>query len=365
MSGAGIEGMVLDKYKIMNKLGAGAMGAVFRAQDTYTNEIVALKILAPKLAKDDSYLKRFKREVRAARELNHPNIIRVFDAGEYKGFHYFTMEFVEGKSVMDLLEDQGRIPFKPALKIVKEVTKALDHANSLSIVHRDIKPANIIVDKVKGVKLADMGLAKKVGDGGYTDITMAGKIMGTPFYLAPERISEEGDKIDSRADLYSLGATLYHMIVGQVPFLGDQKNPFKVYHQIMYEKVVFPEDINIPEYIKDIILKLMAKSPTQRHNEPKELVVELDNALAILDGRQPATAPPSQKKSVKSVKKVSSTTGPTPGPEKPQKKGRGGVILLLLFLLILLCGGLVFFADQTRIPQLIELKKTLFKALGK
>ncbi|RME76794.1 MAG: serine/threonine protein kinase [Planctomycetota bacterium] len=362
MSGPGIEGMVLDKYKILKKLGAGAMGAVFQAQDTYTNEVVALKILAPKLAKDESYLKRFKREVRAARELNHPNIIRVFDAGEYKGFHYFTMEFVEGKSVMELLEEKKRLPLKMALKITYEVAKALDHAHELHIVHRDIKPANIIVDPKKGVKLADMGLAKKVGDGGYTDITMAGKVMGTPFYLAPERISEEGDKIDTRADIYSLGATLYHMIYGMVPFQGDPRNPFKVYHQILHEEVSFPPDPPLPESMKNLIRKMMAKSPSQRHRTPKELLQEIEIIVAELEGRK--VSPPSPSKPLKQAKVASAS--PKESSKEVEKKGSSWFLKFFIFILILLCalGGAIYFADQLGIPLLIHLKERITSFLN-
>ncbi|RME04291.1 MAG: serine/threonine protein kinase [Planctomycetota bacterium] len=325
-NGAGIEGMILGKYKIIQKLGSGAMGAVFKAQNTENQQVVALKILSPKLAKDEQYLKRFQREVRAARELQHPNIIAVYDAGAYKGFHYFTMEFIEGESALDYIEREKKFPIPLALKIIYYVAKALDHAHSKNIVHRDIKPANIMISRNGVVKLADMGLAKKIGEGAYTQITMAGRIMGTPYYLAPERISQEGDKSDTRADIYSLGATFYHMIVGRVPFVGDPKKPFQIYHDILNRPVEFPPEANIPSAIQGLIQKMMAKSPQQRFQTPRELLQTIEELFKAA------------RKTQSTASSATSTASATSA-----KKGCLGVSIFVVFLFVVV----VFLAVST------------------
>jgi serine/threonine-protein kinase len=199
-------------YKILGKLGAGAMAIVYKAQQLSLNRMVAIKVLPKRFSENPEYVERFYKEGQAAGKLNHNNIVQAFDVGEAGGYHYFVMEYVEGKTLYDDLSAGKVFAEEDALDVIIQVAHALAHAHGCGLVHRDVKPKNIIIDTAGTVKLADMGLARET-----TDIeaarTEAGKAYGTPYYIAPEQIRGEID-IDGRADIYGLGATFYHLVTG-------------------------------------------------------------------------------------------------------------------------------------------------------
>jgi hypothetical protein len=277
-------------YEILGELGRGGMGTVYRAVQKSMNRTVALKVLSPRHARNRSFIERFMREARAVAKLNHENIIAGIDVGEANGLFYFAMEYVEGETVVEMIQRKGALPEKRAIDIVLQVAKALDHANRHNLVHRDIKPQNIIVT-MKGIaKLCDLGLAKT--EDSEAHITRTGVSMGTPHYISPEQAKGLGD-VDIRSDIYSLGATLYHMVVGEVPFVGS--GPLIVMTKHITEEPPFPSDRN-PEVsagLSEVICKMMAKQVEQRYQTPSELIMDLGRVAEglppVIAGRRPGS----------------------------------------------------------------------------
>jgi serine/threonine protein kinase len=265
-------------YRILAPLGKGSMGAVYQAVQLSLDRVVAIKILTPALAMNDRLAKRFEREALASSKLNHPNVVAALDVGEENGLRYLVMEFVPGNNVAQLL-DAGPIEEHRAVGIVIQVARALDHAHRIEIVHRDIKPANILVTGDGVAKLGDLGLAKIMeADASQTEEGMA---MGTPFYVSPEQARGER-RIDIRSDLYSLGATLYHMVTGRVPFPGP--NPAVVMTRHLNDLLEPPDEVNpdLDPALAQVIEKMMAKDREARYQTPAELIADLQ---AWLEGR--------------------------------------------------------------------------------
>lgn len=281
---------LIDGYRIEKWLGEGSMGAVFQARQLSLDRAVAVKILTPRLAKNETYLKRFLREARAVARLNHPNVVSGIDVGEVKGHHYFVMEFVEGKTLQQVLDDHERLdPIKSA-KVVLLVARALDHAHHAGMVHRDVKPANIILSSKTGVpKLCDLGLAKEVGEGGSGSQTGEGRAMGTPYYISPEQARGQGD-IDIRSDVYSLGATFYHCVCGSPPFTGPTPAVIMAKHLTEEFTPVRQARPDCPPGIAYVVEKMLEKEREDRYQTPAELMAELSE---VIEGRwkPPAQAP--------------------------------------------------------------------------
>jgi serine/threonine protein kinase len=272
-------------YKILGKLGAGAMAVVYKALQLSLNRTVAIKVLPKRFSENPEYVERFYKEGQAAGKLNHPNIVQAVDVGEAGGYHYFVMEYVKGKTIYDDLA-AGKIFSEPeALDIAIQVAKALAHAHSVGLIHRDVKPKNIMITEENLVKLADMGLARET-----TDVELAktekGKAYGTPYYIAPEQIRGEID-IDGRADIYGLGATLYHMLTGRVPFMAD--DPSDVMRKHLREELVPPDHINttLSAGISEVIEVMMAKNKENRYSDCEELLEDLE---AVRSGQAPLRA---------------------------------------------------------------------------
>src|SRR5689334_7378163 len=220
---SGSSKLSIPGYELISKIGQGAMGTVYKAKQVSMDRVVAIKVLSSKYSKDRVFVERFLREARAVAKLNHENIISGYDVGESNGHHYFVMEFVDGAPVTALMKRDGRIDEQKCLRIGIQVARALSHAHKHGIVHRDIKPENVMLTATGGAKLCDLGLAKQTK--GDADVTMDGTSVGTPNYISPEQARGE-EKIDIRSDIYSLGASLYHMAVGSPPFSGA--NPMVV-----------------------------------------------------------------------------------------------------------------------------------------
>ncbi len=268
----------LGGFEILSKAGQGGMGVVYRARQKSLDRIVALKILPPKLAKDEMFVKRFQSEARAAAKFNHPNIVQVFDVGVDKNFNYLAMEYVDGKTVKQDLEARKRLPEKEALLVVRQVASALVYAEEVGIVHRDIKPDNIMISSKGVAKLADLGLAKQVSQSDESALTLQGSTIGTPYYMSPEQVKGVRD-IDIRSDLYSLGATLFHMVTGRTPFEGD--TPAMVLVKHINEKAPDPRQLNakLSEGCAKLVNKLLRKDRERRIQTAKELIEQVDIAL--------------------------------------------------------------------------------------
>ncbi|MBX3464856.1 MAG: serine/threonine protein kinase [Planctomycetes bacterium] len=263
-------------YEILDRVGAGAMGTVFKARHKRLNRIVALKVLKPSLARDARYVDRLRREARIVASLSHPNIVTGYDLGEEGGYHFFVMEFVEGKSLRALLAEWGLFAEEYVRRVAREVAQALDHAYQRGVIHRDVKPGNILIDEQGRVKLTDMGLAKGPAD---LTLTRDGATVGTPQYISPEQARNPQD-VDVRSDLYSLGATLYHMATGVPPFRGD--TVAELITRLLHEAPVPPIERNpaLSEGLSLVIRKLLAKDLRVRYQTPRELLDDLDRLEA-------------------------------------------------------------------------------------
>jgi serine/threonine-protein kinase len=272
-------------YKILGKLGAGAMAVVYKGKQLSLNRMVAIKVLPKRFTQNPEYVERFYKEGQAAGKLNHPNIVQAIDVGEAGGYHYFVMEYVEGKTIADDLSAGKIFSEAEALDIVIQVAHALAHAHACSLIHRDVKPKNIMISNTGAVKLADMGLARET-----TDIeaaqSEAGKAYGTPYYIAPEQIRGKID-IDGRADIYGLGATLYHMLTGRVPFMAEDSADVMRKH--LREKLVPPDHINtsLSAGVSEVVEIMMAKRREDRYQNIEELLMDLE---ALREGRPPIQA---------------------------------------------------------------------------
>lgn len=265
---------LIEGYEIGERLGEGSMGAVFRGRQVSLDRPVAIKVLTPRLAKSEAYLRRFQREARSVARLNHPNVVSGIDVGEADGFHYFVMEYVEGPTLQDLLDRGTRTDIVKVTKIVLGVAHALDHAHKHGLVHRDVKPGNIIVSKKTGrAKLCDLGLAKEVDESGSD--TWEGKPVGTPYYISPEQAQGERD-IDIRSDIYSLGATYFHAVSGQPPFEGP--NPPVIMAKHLTEPAPSVQRVRpkAPLGCAKVIEKMLQKKRGDRYQNPKELIEDLE-----------------------------------------------------------------------------------------
>lgn len=258
-------------YEILDRVGAGAMGTVFKARQKHLGRIVALKVLKPSLARDARYVERLRREARIVGRLNHPNIVTAYDLGEEGGYHFFVMEFVEGQSLRELLNEWGHFPESQVLDVGMQITEALTHAYDCGVIHRDIKPANVLIDGDGRVKLTDMGLAKAKTD---LTLTRDGATVGTPQYISPEQARNPRD-VDVRSDLYSLGASLFHMATGQPPFRGETIG--ELISQVLHDPAPSAHDLDptISEGLSLVIRKLLSKDPGLRYQNPRELLEDL------------------------------------------------------------------------------------------
>ena len=272
-------------YKILGKLGAGAMAVVYKARQLSLNRTVAIKVLPKRFSENPEYVERFYKEGQAAGKLNHNNIVQAIDVGEAGGYHYFVMEYVEGKTVADDLAASSIYEEADALDIIIQVAHALAHAHAHGLIHRDVKPKNIMISKDGVVKLADMGLAREITDIKLAE-TEAGKAYGTPYYIAPEQIRGKID-IDGRADIYGLGCTFYHMVTGQVPFMADDSA--EVMRKHLREPLTPPDHINtsLTAGVSETIEIMVAKRRKNRYNSVEELLLDLE---ALRNGQLPLQA---------------------------------------------------------------------------
>ncbi|MFA5190905.1 MAG: protein kinase [Verrucomicrobiia bacterium] len=285
----GLEGQTFAGYEVLKMLGQGGMGVVYKARDINLDRPIALKILSNHLAQNPAFIARFRREATLAAKLDHPNLIRVFSAGEFNGTHYIAMELVEGESARDRLVRNGRLSFSESLTIGGFLAEALDYAwQHTKLIHRDIKPSNIFLSNAGQVKLGDLGLAKSASETS-NELTAHGHAVGTPFYVSPEQGRGEKE-IDFRADIYSLGCTLYHFIAGEPPYASGDS--MAIIHKHIYDPLP-PITARIPDCPAPLVLllaKMMAKHPDARHQSYVELIANMQHVRYQL--LEPVEPPP-------------------------------------------------------------------------
>lgn len=269
-------------YRILRKIGQGAMATVFLARQLSLDRDVAIKVLPKKFSQNTRFIERFYKEGKAAAQLNHPNIVAAYDVGQAGEHHYFVMEYVDGLTVFDRLVKEKRLDEQVAIKSMIQTAKALQHAHARGFVHRDIKPKNIMYTSTGVVKLADLGLARAMSDKEAAKAE-AGRAYGTPYYISPEQIRGEV-QIGPPADIYGLGCTFYHMVTGRVPFEG--KNPSAVMHQHLKAEAVPPDHVNpkISGGTAAVIEMMMAKNASERYQNATDLLTDLQ---LIAEGHAP------------------------------------------------------------------------------
>ena len=263
-----------DRYEIVKSIGEGGMANVYLAIDVILDRKVAIKILRGDLANDEKFIRRFQREALSASSLSHPNIVEMYDVGEDNGSYYIVMEYVEGRTVKQLLKKRGNLTVGEATDIMLQLTDGMTHAHDSYIIHRDLKPQNIMIQEDGQIKITDFGIAMALNS---TQLTQTNSVMGSVHYLPPEQASGKGSTIKS--DIYSMGILYYELLTGVLPFRGE--NAVEIALKQMKEPIpsVRKQNPNIPQSVENIILKATAKNPKNRYNDVREMYGELKTCL--------------------------------------------------------------------------------------
>jgi beta-lactam-binding protein with PASTA domain len=266
--------LIDGRYRIMRKLGSGGMADVYMAEDQQLGRRVALKVLHRRFAEDEQFVERFRREASSAAGLSHPNVVAIFDRGEWDGTYYISMELVEGRTLKEIVREKGPAPPEAAVDLTLQILRAARYAHKHGVVHRDIKPHNVLIDHDGRVRVTDFGIARA----GTSDITETGSVMGTAQYLSPEQA--QGRPVDERADLYAIGIVLYELLTGQVPF--DAEQPVTVALKQVSELPVPPAELvpAIPPAIDAVVMRALEKDPDRRYQSADEFIAALDDARA-------------------------------------------------------------------------------------
>jgi eukaryotic-like serine/threonine-protein kinase len=363
-------GSVFDgRYRIERKLGAGGMADVYLAEDQELGRRVAIKILNDRHAADDSFIERFRREAKNAASLSHPNIVSIYDRGEAEGTYYIAMEYLDGRSLKELIVGRGPAPIKISIDYARQILAAVGFAHKHGIVHRDIKPHNVLVGPEGRLKVTDFGIARS----GASQMTEVGSIIGTAQYLSPEQA--RGAPVDQTSDLYSVGVVLYEMLTGQVPFTGD--TPLEIAMKHLSEVPKPPSELRpeVPHDLDSVVLRALAKDPSERYQSAEEMDADLARvaeglpvdpetetaATAVLSGSGVMAAAPTSVISRAPTQPMAGPPGRTPpagyyGYEGPPRRRRPVWPWVLSVLLLLAAAGAAWFAYTKIQDQLAENK---------
>jgi serine/threonine-protein kinase len=263
-----------NRYEVIEKIGGGGMAVVYRALDTLLNRNVSIKVLRAQFSTDEDFVRRFRREAQAAASLSHPNVVNIYDVGVEGEDYYIVMEFVDGLTLKEIIQERAPLGVSEAIDIAKQICAALGHAHENNIVHRDIKPHNILISKDARVKVTDFGIARAITS---NTITQDGSVLGSVHYFSPEQA--RGGITDVKSDIYSLGVVLYEMVTGELPFSGE--TPISVALKHLQDHYMEPRQINpaLPQSVENIILKSLAKDPLVRYQTAREMYRDLEKAL--------------------------------------------------------------------------------------
>jgi serine/threonine protein kinase len=323
------KGFVLDSYKVLRPLAKGGMSLVYLAEHVSLHRRVALKIFPTELMWNTIALERFYREGRAAAALNHPNIVRVYDFGRAEDLHFLVMEYVEGNNLEEVVRARGRLPYRQAVNYILQAAQGLAHAHERGLIHRDIKPANLLLDKTGTIKILDMGLARFFEDATDNLTERAGNetVLGTPDYISPEQALHQ---LDIRSDIYSLGATLHALLLGEPPFAGKSAAEKLMAHQLRQVVPPHRRDVTIPEELSAVVVRMLAKKPEDRYQTPNEVIEALTPWAPKAQPSAELPVAPSQ----------------TLTPEAREKKGQGRVpywvVIVGSIVAALVCGATLF-----------------------
>ncbi|MEO6714185.1 MAG: Stk1 family PASTA domain-containing Ser/Thr kinase, partial [Mycobacteriales bacterium] len=343
------------RYELGGLLGTGGMAEVYLGRDTRLDRDVAIKLLRDELNSDPSFIARFRREAQSAASLNHHNIVAVYDTGDDDGTPYIVMEYVEGRTLRDVLRGEGPMYPRRALEVTSDVCSALAFSHAAGIIHRDIKPANVMLTKAGTVKVMDFGIARAMTSS--VTMTQTAAVMGTAQYLSPEQA--RGEHVDARSDLYSTGCLLYELVAGRAPFVGD--SPVSVAYQHVREQPVAPSQLNrdISPAIDSVVLKAMAKNPGNRYQSADEMREDLLSAAA---GRAVQATPVLHEDATQVLQPVPAASAtrvmrtnarPAATPAKRAGRGLGYFLLLSAVVGVFLVAGLAlraFLDNKAKAP---------------
>lgn len=266
--------LINERYEIIKSIGEGGMANVYLAKDVILDRKVAIKVLRGDLAGDEKFIRRFKREAYNASKLSHPNIVELYDVGDDNGLYFIVMEYIEGKTLKQLLKKRGSLTVSEAVDIMLQVTDGIAHAHDSYIIHRDLKPQNIMIEEDGRIKITDFGIAMALNS---TQLTQTNSVMGSVHYLPPEQANGKGATIKS--DIYSMGILFYELLTGILPFKGDNAVEIALKHMKDPLPSVRKQKPNIPQSVENIILKSTAKNPKNRYNDVKEMYNDLKKCL--------------------------------------------------------------------------------------
>ena len=272
-----MNGSVLGgRYRVEARIGSGGMGEVYRGVDTVLDRTVAIKVLLPQFARDANFVDRFRREAQAAARLNHPNLVGIYDSGADGETQFIVMEFIQGRTLDDFMGSGGRFTVPHAVEVAEKICDALAYAHVAGVIHRDIKPANVMVTRKGEVKVMDFGIARIVA--GPQTAPQTSAVLGTAAYISPEQA--QGQPVDGRSDIYSLGAVLYEMLTGRPPFTGD--SPVAVAYKQVNESPVLPSVANpeVTPLLDAVLMRALAKNPANRYQTADEFRADLERATA-------------------------------------------------------------------------------------
>lgn len=269
--------VLADRYEIDSVVGEGGMAKVFRGTDNVLGRTVAVKVLGSQFARDETSVTRFRREAQSAASLNHPNVVSVYDTGSDDGVHWIVMEYLEGRTLKEVIGDEGPLDPERATTIARDVALALSTAHERGLVHRDVKPANIMITPSGETKVMDFGIARAVTSTGDPTLTRTGFVMGTAAYLSPEQA--EGKPVDARSDIYSLGCVVYEMLAARPPFHGDSPVAVASKHLSEEAEPISRFNPTVPPQVEEVVARAMRKNPDQRYQDAREMADDLGRAV--------------------------------------------------------------------------------------
>ena len=333
------------RYQIIEELGRGGMGRVYKATDTKIKEKVALKLIKPEIASDKNTIERFSNELKFARKIRHKNICQMFDLGEEQGAHYITMEYVSGQDLKGLIRQSGQLAIGTTISIAKQVCEGLAEAHRLGVVHRDLKPSNIMIDKEGSARIMDFGIARSLKAKGITGTDV---MIGTPKYMSPEQV--EGKEADQRSDIYSLGIILYEMVTGRVPFEGDTPFTIGVKHKSEIPKDPKELNVQIPDNLSHLILKCMEKEKDNRYQSAGEARSELENIEKGIP--TPVSISPKKESKAAKIDKIKRREGTTSSAQARGKIPKQW--LIIGFTILTVATLLIIFSLQKPKPSSLQ-----------